>query len=241
LYSTFSGNAAEDGSNVGTGGAIGSESDAFIVASTIDNNVAGRGGGIASFGITSVFDSTISHNTARDIGGGLLIATPATSTVANSTVVFNHEGSTTPGGGIFFSGQDATSTLVLQSSIIAGNVADPANTATDVYIVPGFGILSGANNLVMASNQSDPVVITLLSDPELGPLQNNGGPTRTHMLLPNSPAIGKGNLNLTPPVVTGDQRGAGYPRKTGPNDSVDLGATQFDTIFADSFNSPFFQ
>src|SRR5262249_53764702 len=37
------------------------------------------------------------------------------------------------------------------------------------------------------------------TDPLLGPLQNNGGPTFTHALLPGSPAIDAGDPNFTPP------------------------------------------
>jgi len=53
-------------------------------------------------------------------------------------------------------------------------------------------------------------------DPLLGPLQNNGGPTQTHALLPGSPAI---NAGL--PSEPGDQRK--YPR-IGP---TDIGAFEF--------------
>ena len=47
------------------------------------------------------------------------------------------------------------------------------------------------------------------------------------------------DISGLPPTITTDQRGNGYPRTTGPNTSVDLGATQFDSIFVDSFNSLF--
>ena len=43
-----------------------------------------------------------------------------------------------------------------------------------------------------------------ISDPELGPLANNGGPTQTMALLPGSPAIGAGTAVSG---VTTDQRG----------------------------------
>jgi hypothetical protein len=55
-------------------------------------------------------------------------------------------------------------------------------------------------------------------DPMLGPLQDNGGPTETHALLPGSPAI-----NQTPGAaceVTTDQRG--QPRPVG--DGCDVGS-----------------
>ena len=44
------------------------------------------------------------------------------------------------------------------------------------------------------------------TDPVLGPLQNNGGPTFTHELLKGSPAIDTGDPNFSPPPYY-DQRG----------------------------------
>ena len=49
------------------------------------------------------------------------------------------------------------------------------------------------------------------TEPLLGPLQNNGGPTFTHQLLPGSPAIDAGDPNFTPPPFF-DQRGPGFDR-----------------------------
>jgi hypothetical protein len=59
------------------------------------------------------------------------------------------------------------------------------------------------------------------TDPLLGPLQNNGGPSVTHALLPGSPAIDAGDPNFTPPPDY-DQRGPGYDRVA--NGRVDIGA-----------------
>jgi hypothetical protein len=78
-----------------------------------------------------------------------------------------------------------------------------------------------------------PPLITMIDDPLLGDLRNNGGPTRTHALLRGSPAIGAGN-NVA--AYAFDQRGQGYPRETGASASVDIGAFQFDSIFADVFD-----
>ena len=44
------------------------------------------------------------------------------------------------------------------------------------------------------------------TDPLLSPLQDNGGPTFTHALLPGSPAIDAGDPAFTPPPFN-DQRG----------------------------------
>jgi hypothetical protein len=59
------------------------------------------------------------------------------------------------------------------------------------------------------------------TDPMLGPLQDNGGPTFTCALLPGSPAIDAGDPNFTSPLSY-DQRGPGYPRVV--NGRVDIGA-----------------
>ena len=65
------------------------------------------------------------------------------------------------------------------------------------------------------------------TDPLLGPLQNNGGPTMTHALLVHSPAINAGDPNFNPyafnPPLIYDQRdGPGFPRVV--NGRVDIGA-----------------
>ena len=59
------------------------------------------------------------------------------------------------------------------------------------------------------------------TNPQIGPLADNGGPTKTMALLPNSPAIDAGNDANAPPR---DQRG--YLR----NGTSDIGAFEFDGI-----------
>jgi hypothetical protein len=57
------------------------------------------------------------------------------------------------------------------------------------------------------------------TDPLLGPLANNGGPTQTMALLPGSPAIDKGGTAANGCLAT-DQRGVTRPQ--GP--ACDIGA-----------------
>lgn len=71
----------------------------------------------------------------------------------------------------------------------------------------GCTISSGAGNLLNA-------------DPQVGPLQDNGGPTRTHALLVGSPAIDAGTNSG---VAATDQRG--FPRIS--NGITDMGAYEF--------------
>ena len=61
----------------------------------------------------------------------------------------------------------------------------------------------------------------------LGPLANNGGPTKTHALLAGSPAIDAGDPNFNAMNLPYDQRGAGFPRVR--NGRLDIGAYELDT------------
>ena len=60
----------------------------------------------------------------------------------------------------------------------------------------------------------------------LGPLQDNGGPTFTHALLPGSPAIDSGDPSFTPPPFY-DQRGPGFDRVV--NGRIDIGSFEVQT------------
>lgn len=63
-------------------------------------------------------------------------------------------------------------------------------------------------------------------DPKLGPLQDNGGPTQTHALLQDSPAIDAADSEECP---TTDQRGAPRPLgiQAGSGSVCDVGAFEF--------------
>jgi hypothetical protein len=71
-----------------------------------------------------------------------------------------------------------------------------------------------------------------LSDPGLGPLGNNGGPTPSHALLANSPAVDNGNplgCDFPSGTLATDQRG--FPRPVdGKNLNIprcDMGAVEY--------------
>lgn len=256
-YSTISGNQvlAPADDNIAVGGGVSSDNGGVAVfsSSILGNSVqAGplsSGGGIASFGSANnglyLYASTLANNSAPDgaavIAGGPCNDVIYSSTIsdnsssygavhdnalslliANSTIAFNHA-SELNGAGVLAGSQFET-----HSSIIANNMA--GNVRFDVYLLPG-ATWSGTNNLVTGSvPAAPPGVVTISTDPELGPLQPNGGFTATRELMANSPAIAAGD-NLRP--FPFDQRDGGYPRSTGANQTVDIGAVQFDTIFAD--------
>jgi hypothetical protein len=82
----------------------------------------------------------------------------------------------------------------------------------------------GSHNLIEDGSGGLPDTIT--GDPQLGPLQDNGGPTWTHALLPGSPARNAGSnalaVDSTGAPLTFDQRGPDFARQVGS--TVDIGA-----------------
>jgi predicted outer membrane repeat protein len=221
--STINGNSAN---NDGGGIYIGF-GDVKVNNSTINDNSAINGGGIHNGGMLYLINSTVSHNMASnqtDNGSGGGIFNSETLTVTNSTISDNT--AYTSNGGI---ANNVGSTLTLHNSIVANNVAPShpdcytdgtatAQNSLEETGTPGQGCLNGPNNLN--------------GDPNLGHLQDNGGPTETHALLHGSIAINAGDNGLavdpdSNPLLY-DQRGAGYPRILGG--TVDMGAFE-QTIY----------
>ena len=75
------------------------------------------------------------------------------------------------------------------------------------------GIVNGVDGNIVGGN-GHPVI-----NADLGPLQNNGGPTQTMALLAGSPAIGQADNALAPAT---DQRGV--TRRDLPGELTDIGA-----------------
>lgn len=75
-------------------------------------------------------------------------------------------------------------------------------------------------------------------DPLLGPLENNGGSTLTHALLPGSPAIDAGNptgcTDHLGNLLTTDQRGVTRPQ--GP--TCDIGAVELALLNCEGTGTP---
>ncbi len=243
---TISGNTASS-----DGGGIYTRATTTISNSTISGNDAERGGGIYNDSSVSlaVSNSTISGNDATNgDGGGIYTDQTATTTVTNSTITGNT--ATGNGGGVYgFNG----STTILARSVVSGNSAgagdevgrDPAGgtiTADEYNVFGHSGIANadafsnftpGASDVPATSDGSDPTALTAILDTTLA---DNGGPTLTHNLVANSPAVDLapgGDCALAP---TGgvDQRGAPRPfdvagqGNDAPSaDTCDAGAVEF--------------
>ncbi len=186
------------------GGGVYNETGATltVIRSTIAHNSAQNGGGLFNRGGLTITNSTLFGNIATGSGGGLANAL-GTAALTNTTIAGNI------GGGITISG----GAVGLKNSILANNTPGGNNCNNPVN--------DGGNNL--SSDGSCAFAAFNNTNPLLGPLTNNGGPTPTLALQPTSAAINSGNAANCPPT---DQRG--YPRFG----VCDLGSFEFDPASA---------
>ena len=240
--STISGNRAEATGNgeAARGAGVYVRDDALLVDSTLDGNTTdGDGGGLfkAVFSVygdpgttLGVRNSTISGNSAAR-GAAISSARPLTLTA--STVSANHSAD---GGAVLFAADGgAGQSFTLQSSILAANHADPGATLPVDLAAAGSLSVSGANNLIGDAGALALPIDTLDADPQLRPLADNGGPTRTHALAIGSAARDAGNNSAG---LAFDQRGEGHPRVTGAGADIGAYEWQADGLFLDGFDPP---
>jgi DNA-binding beta-propeller fold protein YncE len=206
--STLIGNVA---SSVGGGGGIGTFGGTLTVNnSTLSGNNGGDGGGIGTVnGVTvTINNSTLAKNTAFRWGGGIS-SFGATLAINNSTLSGN---SAQTGGGI-------DGTVTLQNSIVANSPS--GGNCHGTMTSKGYNLSSDGT---CSFNRTGDMNNT---NPNLGPLQNNGGPTQTMALLPGSPAIDAGNptgcTDGLGHLLKTDQRGDPRPN-TEDTGGCDIGA-----------------
>jgi len=197
----------------GAGGGIYNWAGTVAISnSTISGNLAGYdgGGGIRNHGTVTITNSTISGNWAQGTAGGILNWSQATLTITNSTISGN---SAMPeyGGGIYNGGTLNIGDTILNAGASGANItSEQPGTVTSL----GYNLSSddGGGFLTAPGDKIN-------TDPKLGPLQDNGGPTLSHLPAPDSPAIDAGD-----PSLGMDQRGVGFVRVA--NGRIDMGATE---------------
>ena len=201
-----------------TGGTAGTLTITGLGASSLIIN--GNNGNFSIFSIASGGDLSISGVTisgAQTSSQGGAFNNSGTLNIANSTISNN---TATNGGGIINNSQ---STLNIANTIInSTSEGDYAGTGTVTLI----GSSTNANNLVTQSGLSWATTVTS-AQLNLGPLQNNGGPTFTMALGAGSAAIGAGNAAISnaAPILGKDQ--CGYTRSsTTPS----IGAFEYNEI-----------
>jgi hypothetical protein len=175
----------------------------------------------------SITNSTVSGNGAAAIYVSILAA----ALVSNSTISGN------TGGGIYTVPGAPTGGSIITNSTMSDNQVEiwygTAYIKNTIFNVSpgGHSIVSDGFNTIMSEGyniSSDDGAGYLNgpgdqinTDPQLGPLQDNGGPTFTHVLLFGSPAINAGDPDFVPPPLY-DQRGPGFDRIRGGR--IDIGS-----------------
>jgi CSLREA domain-containing protein len=214
--STISGNSI---SNQGGGIYNNNNASLTVTNSTISGNSAGfAGGGIYNnSGILTLSNSTLTGNSVYK-GGALYNRGGSIATITNST--FSGNTATRPGGG---GGIYNDATLNIANTIIANSTKGGDYNGGVGGTVNLISSSTAANNLVSSGSFSWATTKTS-AEINLGPLSNNGGPTKTIALGTGSVAIGAGDATISnaAPVNGLDQRGV-----TRSTTAPSIGAFEF--------------
>jgi predicted outer membrane repeat protein len=233
--STFENNFVNDSTNVGGAISIGNGCNVTIRRSTFSGNTAGdRGGAIAMFASNAVLNiesSTFANNSAGNSGGAIDI-NAGTVSIKNSLFAFNQISGVVVG--------DPTRNINLTGSGVINTLGYNAiadNSGAAVVFPAG------------APNVNDDYVGTALAtlNVQIGLIGDNGGPTRTHAILPGSPLIDAGSCTGEPYDQRRYSNLAGGRIVDRPvanaDDGCDIGAFELGAQapvldFADGFEDP---
>lgn len=265
VRSTISGNT----SGRSGGGLYAYDGTTTILSSTISGNISGDdGGGIYAYAgdnsnggaALTIQNSTISGNrtTGNDSTGAGIHSNVGRLTIESSTVSANFFQQDSSGGhaqlDILFDAIAIEDLAVGQATIRNSIFANSPDNA-DIRYIGGLGEPPDEELLIEFSlvefvdfNPASPFVNSTNNnlfgnDPNLGPLQDNGGPTFTHALLTGSPALDAGSAALLPAdafdldgdtnlteALPFDQRGTGFARVVGSG--LDIGAFETQAVVA---------
>lgn len=232
-------NSTVNGNIAGFGGAVASSrTEAGASAVTINQctlsgnqSTAGNGGAIYNSisgsgvaGTMAIWSTTLSGNASGGgLGGAVYNETSGGGTTHLSLVRSTVSGNS--GGGFHNQNSGGSFTVNLYSTIFRTGPSGPnlGHGGAGTFGSQGYNLSNddGGGHL---SELSD----LIHTDPMLGPLQDNGGPTFTHALLSGSPAIDRGSSEN----VATDQRGVGFRRiidtaADDADDGADIGAFEF--------------
>jgi large repetitive protein len=149
-----------------------------------NNEASSHGGGIDSEGPLTILNSTMSGNVSGGIGGA--IRSEAATTFRNVTIADNS--SSGDGGGLYA----RFGLISIRNTIIANNLNVSGASDANCYIHPDATPSFSGTNIANGNCATDPAILD--TNPMLGPLANNGGPTKTYAVLLGSPAIDAGTL-----------------------------------------------
>ena len=198
------------------GGILVNNTPLLVDSSALISNYANNMGAIAAEGPITVINTTISQNASSDTAvlGFFDVAGSAASVLRNCTVTENFATSSNRGSGIFV----ATGVSVeIESSIVSMNsgfMASPDDISG--ALVSMGGNVFGTHDGTLVAGPGDQFGV----DPLLESLGFNGGPTETHALSLQSPAIDAAAFGA---AITVDQRGVLRPPGLADVGAYELG------------------
>jgi hypothetical protein len=230
--STISGNSADVDGGIVSGGTLN------VTNSTISGNSSLNSGGIGSDGTMTMTNSTVSGNFAADFAGppggmgGGLFDNSGTMTVINSTISGNSaiNSASDEGGGIFVqTGAEA----IVKNTIVANSSSGGNCVSLGTFVSDGHNLSDDTSCTSLFTGTGDLNNTPAGLDP--AGLQNNGGPTKTIAIEPNSHALDLIPVadctdlsSPTPLPLIADQRG--FPRPDSGNlNFCDAGAFELQT------------
>jgi len=224
------------GNNItGFGGGVFNESGTVTLSNcAITNNTASQGAGVDNQGTMTLRNCTVANNTATTTstssGGGGGIANLGTMTLVSCTITGNSATTnfTSAGGGGVFNA--SFSTLHIGNTIVASNSTN--QTGDDVHgdiASDGYNFIRNGDGASGFNRPGDQAGTSQgMINANLGPLENNGGPTDTRRPIGPSNTIDQGNSF----GLTTDQRGR-VRTNDNPNiqnasqgDGTDIGAVE---------------
>lgn len=198
-----------------------------LLNSLVSDNYAGDGGGVyvQSSDHAIVDRSTISNNYSLNKGGGLFAYNSKTLGVFNSTISGNSSISGSGYGGGVYLDNNSSSGEILQSTIFDNSAVEGGGVYALTNIDVSNTVIANNDSTGSSNNDCNGNVVSMdtanwisdgtcdgniaSSDPLLGPLEDNGGPTPTHAPTVGSGLNRAGDLSIctTPPIAGLDQRG----------------------------------
>lgn len=211
----FSGNSAYNGGALSHDAVLGRLE---LRRSTLHGNTAEQSGGaiVHDGNFFTLMDNfevihcTISNNTAQfsagGFGGGGGIYNDAGKMILRSCTITLNTAPAGQGSGVA-SYADSTTVSELRNCIACGNTNTDLDTvgagSSNSFASAGHNLVGDGDGIGDFGAAGD---VTGVTDPLLGPLQDNGGPTMTHAPLAGSPAFDTGDS-----LESTDQRGEGRP------------------------------
>jgi len=185
------------------------------VPMVVENSEISFNSGIGGGGIYSSSCRTIMRNTTisnNKVGGGFSCNGPAD--IFNSTITANDGGSVSNGlQATVHVGHDA---IRLFSTLVTGNIVPDFIGTVESLGYNHIGIIDGGPHPGMVDGVNNDRIGV---ENKLGPLADNGGMSKSHLLLPGSISIDAGSCGAS--GITTDQRGENRAIDISNNDGID--------------------